>query len=114
MSTPKLDSIATHASLLGRLKEWNDESAWAEFNQTYWRLLFNFAVKLGVPESEAKDVVQETLLAVAKAIRDFQYDPSRCSFKSWLLGVARNRVMDHFRRHPRNRPLITLLLVGLP
>ena len=74
-----------------------------EFHDTYWRLIYNFALKQGIAEDEARDIVQETLLSVAKAIREFQYDPERCSFKSWLLSVTRNRVTDRFRRHPRER-----------
>jgi len=95
--------IPTRASLLVRLKDWDDQASWREFHDTYWRLIHNFALKQGVAEDAAKDIVQETLLSVAKAIREFQYDPQKCSFKSWLLSVARNRVTDHFRRHPRER-----------
>lgn len=102
MPTRKTD-LATRASLLCRLKDWNDDAAWAEFNRVYRRLLFNFAVKLGVPERDATDIVQEALVSVAGSIREFQYDPDRCAFKSWLLGVARNRVADYFRRQrPQN------------
>ncbi len=102
MPTRRTD-LATRASLLGRLKDWDDDAAWAEFNQVYQTLLFNFAVKLGVPERDAKDIVQDALLSVAGSIREFQYHPNRCSFKSWLLGVARNRVTDYFRRQrPQN------------
>jgi RNA polymerase sigma-70 factor (ECF subfamily) len=103
VTAPHPDSLETRASLLARLKDWDDHASWWEFHDTYRRLIHNFAIKLGVAEDGAKDIVQETLLSVAKAIREFQYDPQKCSFKSWLLSVARNRVTDHFRRHPRER-----------
>ena len=103
MSSPCPDPLATRASLLARLKDWGDQASWREFHDTYWRLIHHFALKQGVPEDEAKDIVQETLVSVAKAIREFQYDPAKCAFKSWLLGVARHRVTDYFRRHPRER-----------
>ena len=34
-------------------------------------------------EEEAQDVAQDTLLAVAKSMPDFHYDPARSSFKTW-------------------------------
>lgn len=103
MATLEPGSPETRTSLLARLKDWNDQASWREFYDTYWRLIQNFVLKQGVAEDEAKDIVQETLISVAKAIREFQYHPEKCSFKSWLLSVTRNRVMDHFRRHPRDR-----------
>ena len=103
MSSLRPDPLATRASLLARLKDWDDQASWREFHGTYGRLIQNFALKQGVPEDGVKDIVQETLLSVAKAIREFQYDPAKCSFKSWLLGVTRHRIADHFRRHPRER-----------
>src|SRR5437867_4767150 len=103
MAVPGPDPIRTRASLLARLKDWEDQASWQEFHDTYWRLIYNFALKQGIAEDEARDIVQETLLSVAKAIREFQYQPETCSFKSWLLCVTRNRVTDHFRRHPRER-----------
>jgi RNA polymerase sigma-70 factor (ECF subfamily) len=103
MVPPRPDTLETRVSLLARLKDWDDHASWREFHDTYGRLIHNFALKQGVAEDGAKDIVQETLLSVAKAIREFQYDPQKCSFKSWLLSVTRNRITDHFRRHPRER-----------
>lgn len=103
MPAPRSDSLRTRASLLARLKDWDDRASWQEFHDTYWRLIYNFALKQGIPEPEAKDIVQEALVSVAKAIREFQYDPAKCSFKSWLLSVTRHRVIDHFRRASRER-----------
>jgi RNA polymerase sigma-70 factor (ECF subfamily) len=92
------DTICTRSSLLVRLKDWHDESSWREFDHMYRPLIRNFALKQGLSESEAQDVVQETLLAVAKAIPDFCYDPARSTFKNWLLTVTRHRIADHFRK----------------
>src|SRR4051812_6316536 len=79
------DSIATRASLLGRLKNWEDEQSWQEFADTYSRLIIGVAVQAGLTEAEAKDVEQETLLRVAQTIHEFESKPERGSFKSWLL-----------------------------
>jgi len=96
--TPGDDSLATRASLLGRLKNWDDAKSWEEFMQTYSRLIRAVALKAGLTESEAKDVEQETLLCVAKTIHEFESNPARGTFKSWLLNLTRWRITDQFRR----------------
>jgi RNA polymerase sigma-70 factor (ECF subfamily) len=92
------DSLVTRASLLGRLKNWEDASSWTEFTQTYSRLIRAVAIKAGLTEAEARDAEQETLLSVAKTIHEFESNPQRGSFKSWLLNLTRWRIMDQFRR----------------
>jgi len=94
------DSLATRASLLGRLKNWEDTASWEEFAQTYSRLIRGVAVQAGLTETEAKDVEQETLLCVAKTIHEFESNPERGSFKSWLLNLTRWRIADQFRKRP--------------
>jgi RNA polymerase sigma-70 factor (ECF subfamily) len=92
------DSLATRASLLGRIKNWEDAKSWEEFTQTYSRLIRAVALKAGLSDSEAKDVEQETLLCVAKTIHEFESNPERGTFKSWLLNLTRWRIADQFRR----------------
>src|SRR6267142_366377 len=96
--SPGGDSLVTRASLLGRLKNWEDAKSWEEFAQTYSRLIRAVAFKAGLTESEAKDVEQETLLCVAKTIHEFESNPARGTFKSWLLILTRWRIADQFRR----------------
>jgi RNA polymerase sigma factor (sigma-70 family) len=92
------DSLATRASLLGRLKNWEDEESWQEFVDTYSKLIIGVAVQSGLSECEAKDVEQETLLRVAQTIHEFKSSPERGSFKSWLLTLTRWRIADQFRK----------------
>lgn len=96
--TPGDDRLATRASLLGRLKNWDDARSWEDFTLTYSRLIRGVARKAGLTESEAKDVEQETLLCVAKTIHEFESSPARGTFKSWLLNLTRWRIADQFRR----------------
>jgi RNA polymerase sigma factor (sigma-70 family) len=89
--------IPTRASLLERLKDWEDQASWQEFAGTYGRLIRSTALKAGLSETEADDAVQETFLAVARNIKEFKYDPTRCSFKSWLLLITRQRIIWQWR-----------------
>ena len=52
----------------------------------------------GLTRLEAQDVVQETMLAVARNMPAFKYDPALGSFKSWLLNMTRWRIRDQFRK----------------
>lgn len=92
------DLLATRRSLLGRLADWGDHESWQDFFNTYWRLIYNVAIKSGLSEAEAQDVVQETVLTVAKKIGDFKSHPALGSFKGWLLTITRRRIADQFEK----------------
>ena len=101
MTKPVNDTLPTRRSLLSRLKNWEDQESWADFFETYWRLIYGFAVKTGLSDAEAQDVVQETVVSVARRMRDFEYDPAVGSFKSWLLLITRRRIADYHRKRRR-------------
>jgi RNA polymerase sigma factor (sigma-70 family) len=107
-SAPRLrlqDEAPTRRSLLTRLKKWDDGESWREFFDTYWKLIYTVALRSGFNETEAQDVVQDTVLAVAQQMPRFKYDPALGSFKSWLLLITRRRITDHLRKQYR-RPQI--------
>jgi RNA polymerase sigma-70 factor (ECF subfamily) len=110
--------LPTRRSLLLRLKNLEDNKSWREFFDTYWNLLYGTAIKAGLSDAEAQDVVQETIIGVANKMPEFQYDRSKGTFKGWLLTITRRRIVDQLRkrqpvdrfsgRHPqdsRNTPL---------
>lgn len=98
MSEPKDESYPTRSSLLRRVKNTDDQRSWKEFNDIYGKLILGFAVKAGLTEDEAQEVVQETMIAAAKHLPDFRYEPKVCSFKTWLLNLSRWRVQDQLRK----------------
>jgi RNA polymerase sigma factor (sigma-70 family) len=100
------DSLPTRRSLLSRLRDLGDDASWQAFFDTYWRLIYNVARKVGLGDADAQDVVQETVIAVARKLPDFHYDPSKGSFKQWLLLITRRRIHDHLRRHYRAAPFL--------
>lgn len=95
--------LPTRRSLLSRLKRWDDQESWQDFFNTYWKLIYGVAIKAGLSDSEAQDVVQATMVAVARQIPNFDYDPALGSFKSWLHLITRRRIMDHLRKEYRRR-----------
>lgn len=98
------DAPQTRRSLLSRLRNLDDQESWRSFFEIYWQMLYNVARKSGLDDAAAQDVVQDTVIGVAKAMPDFQYDPSRGSFKQWVLCIVRRRILDHLRRAYRQPP----------
>lgn len=90
--------IPTRKSLLTRLKNWDDQEGWREFFDTYWRLIYSVALKSGFNDAEAQDIVQDTIVVVAKKMRNFKYDPKIGSFKSWLMLNTRSRIIERLRK----------------
>jgi RNA polymerase sigma-70 factor (ECF subfamily) len=89
--------------LLQRLKRWDDQESWHDFFRTYWKLIYAAATRSGLNDAEAQDVVQETVIAVAKKMETFRYDPAVDSFKGWLFYLTRKRIAMQFRRRERER-----------
>lgn len=93
--------IPTRRSLLSRLKDWKDQESWKLFFDTYWKLIYNAAMKAGLTDAESQDVVQETVISVMKSMPEFKYDGAGGSFKSWLLKLTTWRIGDQFRKRQR-------------
>src|ERR1019366_8176972 len=96
-----LKIIPTRQSLLSRLKDWGDQESWKDFFETYWRLIYQAAIKSGLTDAEAQDVVQETVISVLKNMSTFEYDADKGSFKIWLLRLTGWRIVDQFRKRQR-------------
>ncbi len=94
--------IPTRYSLLSRLQNWDDQESWKSFFDTYWRLIYSIALKSGLTEAEAQDVVQETIICVAKDINKFKRDRKLGSFKGWLRNLTRWRIADQLRKRKPN------------
>jgi RNA polymerase sigma factor (sigma-70 family) len=92
---------STSLSLLQRLRTGRtNEAAWVEFTERYGRLMYRWCQRWGLPDADAQDVVQNTLLAMVRQIDSFEYDPKK-SFRAWLKTVAQRcwlRAVEERRR----------------
>lgn len=95
------DPIPTRYTLLSRLEDRGDQDSWRDFFNTYWRLIYSVALKSGLTEAEAQDVVQETIISVARDIHKFKRDRALGSFKGWLRNIIRWRIADQLRKRTR-------------
>jgi RNA polymerase sigma-70 factor (ECF subfamily) len=91
----------TRISLLGRLrKDPTDPAAWAELVEQYGGRIHAWCLRWGLQEADAQDVTQDVLLKLAKAMRDFTYDPTR-SFRAWLKTLTNHALSDFLEHRPR-------------
>lgn len=62
--------------------------------------LYSYARARVGHQATAEDLVQETLLAALTTYDQFRHDAST---KTWLFGILRRKVIDHYRRQARQR-----------
>jgi RNA polymerase sigma-70 factor (ECF subfamily) len=91
----------TRMTLIERLKQWDDHESWRDFFDSYWKLIYAFALRSGLRPDEAEEVVQETVISVSRNIGKFKADSAFGSFKSWLMQLARWRINDQLRKRVR-------------
>jgi DNA-directed RNA polymerase specialized sigma24 family protein len=71
--------------------------------------LYRYAlVRVRTPEV-AEDLVQETLLVAARSQDKFA---GRSSERSWLVGILKNKIVDHYRTLGRETSFTDLELAG--
>lgn len=92
----------TRVSLLIRIRDPNNQTAWREFDAIYRPMLYRFARKKGLERGEAEEVTQQSLVAISQHITKFEYDPDKGRFKAWLATVLNNNIRKiHRRRRPQ-------------
>lgn len=104
MSTPsdnRSEFLPTRSSLLERLRAWDNEADWKVFFDTYQRSILGLGKRCGLTHGEAEEVVQETMLAVAKQMPEFEYDRTIGSFKGWLFTITRRAITKQLAKRGR-------------
>ena len=93
----------TRASLLLRLCDTEDHEAWVEFVTLYEPVIYRLLRQHGLQDADARDVMQELLLAVSRSIDRWDPQKQRGSFRGWLRRVARNLVIDWLKQRGGGR-----------
>ncbi len=88
----------TRSSLLVRLRDARDEEAWGHFVRVYAPLVYRFARRRGLQDSDAGDIAQEVLRAVLRDADQLDQIHRRGSLRSWLFTVAHHRIYDFQKR----------------
>src|SRR3569623_723109 len=88
----------TRLTLLARLNDSANQAAWDEIVSIYEPAIYRFARLRGLLQADAQDLAQNVLSAVAERIADWQPDPDRARFRTWLSRIASNQAVTMFRR----------------
>lgn len=103
--TNQSNAPETRLSLLARLANREDQTAWDEFVELYWPVIYRAARYKGLQDADASDVTQQVLVSVGRALEQRPHDPSRAKFRTWLNMVTRNAALNSLRSLKRkDRP----------
>lgn len=110
---PQPNNNSTDLALIGRLGDPDDHESWSCFYESYWRLIYHFARDRGLSDAEAREVVQDTLVSVAKSLQNFRVTSGgNSSFRAWLRRLTQRRAMDFFRHLPKEMSLESIACPG--
>ena len=96
------DGPTTNVSLILRLRDPLDEAAWTEFVQIYEPMIYVLVRRKGFQDADAQELTQEVLLVVMRAVKRWEPDPCRGSFRGWLFTITR-RLLINFLASPARR-----------
>ncbi len=87
----------TRLSLLVRMKNARDDDAWGDFMAVYEPVIYAMTRRRGLQDADAREIVQEVLLAVSQSIENFDTSADG-TFRGWLSRITRNATIDRLRR----------------
>ncbi len=96
------DATRTTTQLLDGLAA-GDAAAWEHLDARYRPILVGFARSLGLSAEDAAEVAQQTMADFVPEYRGGGYDRARGRLRSWLIGIARNRILAARRRRSSRR-----------
>jgi len=76
-----------------------DDTAWEAVVNSYAKRIYNLTYRYTCRREEAEDLTQEIFIRVYQNLKSFRSDSG--SFRSWLMKVGRNLIIDHYRRTRR-------------
>jgi RNA polymerase sigma-70 factor (ECF subfamily) len=97
------EADATSLTLLERVKGRDDE-AWRRLVALYTPLLRHWCGRWGLKGEDAEDVAQEVFQAISGGLEGFRREREGDSFRRWLRGVARHKVLSLLRRRSARGP----------
>ena len=93
----------TNPSLLIRLRDVQDQQAWALFIEVYGPLIFSYCRRRNLQASDASDVSQEVFAVLSKSLPKFQYSADRGRFRDWLGLITHRELIRFWKRSERTR-----------
>ncbi|MEM7126643.1 MAG: RNA polymerase sigma factor [Chloroflexota bacterium] len=97
------DGFQSDRSLVQRAQV--DKAAFAQLYRNHVTSVYRFLyARVGNPD-DAQDLTSQTFMGAMEKLSTFRNDSS---FRTWLLGIARNKALHHLRQTRRTAPLESL------
>jgi RNA polymerase sigma-70 factor (ECF subfamily) len=93
-----MNNQLTSLTLLDRLQDDTDHSAWELFVQMYQPLMEHCLAISGVDRDDVEDLAQDCLAKLVVAIPDFKHNGRIGAFRAWLRTIVVHRALEHLRR----------------
>ena len=78
-----------------------DAAAWEDIVRLYSRRIYNICYRFAGSAEDADDLTQEVFIKMYRTLKS--YDASKGAFVTWVTTIARNLLVDHFRRGKHDR-----------
>jgi RNA polymerase sigma factor (sigma-70 family) len=91
----------TRHSLLMRLVDSADLDAWKEFTEIYEAAIYRYARHRGLQDADAREVVQQVLVAVHQSVAKLTENGQPAGFRPWLFETARRQCLSAIRLRKR-------------
>lgn len=78
-----------------------DAQAWEQLARTQHRRIYGICYRFTGSQTEAEDLTQEVFLKMYRNLGSF--DPAKGGFSTWLTTLARNLLVDNYRRSRMER-----------
>ncbi len=101
LPSKKPETFSTSETLIDRVRA-ADREAWNSLCDIYAPLVYGWARKSKLQESDAEDIVQDVFRNVASGLPKFQYGGANDSFRGWLWTITRNAIRRYFNDCNKN------------
>jgi RNA polymerase sigma-70 factor (ECF subfamily) len=98
------ESRGTPASVSERLRNGSHPGAWTEFVRLYASVIFGFARKRGLTDTESAELMQQVLRSVLSAEARLDNEPGSGAFRDWLFSITRDKIRGFIETRSRSKP----------
>jgi RNA polymerase sigma-70 factor (ECF subfamily) len=90
--------VSTDADIVRRCRL-GDSAAWEQVVRDFSRRVYNLAFRFAGRHEAAEDLTQEVFIKVYRTLD--QYDPTAGDLPNWFMRLARNHIIDDYRKRQR-------------
>jgi RNA polymerase sigma factor (sigma-70 family) len=83
-----------------------ENQAWESLLKVHSRKIYSLCYRFTGRTAEAEDLTQEVFIKIFQTLKS--YDQAQGTFTTWLTRVARNHLVDHYRRTKKDRSTSSL------